>query len=48
LAQPAERVRRIGWLRVSGASGMRPTLIEALRELGWIEGRNLAVEVRHA
>ncbi len=48
LAQPAERVRRIGWLRVSGAPGVRTTLSEALRELGWIEGRNLAVEVRHA
>jgi putative ABC transport system substrate-binding protein len=47
-AQPAERVRRIGWLRVGGNPGVRPTLSEALRELGWTEGRNLAVEVRHA
>jgi putative ABC transport system substrate-binding protein len=47
-AQPAERVRRIGWLRVAGAPGMRPTLGEALRELGWIEGRNLTIEMRHA
>ena len=29
-------------------AGVRSTLSEALRELGWIEGRNLAVEVRHA
>lgn len=45
-AQPAERLRRIGWL--SGTPGVRPTLIEALRELGWIEGRNIIFEVRNA
>jgi len=47
-AQPAERVRRIGFLRVAGAPGMRPTLSEALREFGWIEDRNIAFEIRHA
>ncbi len=46
LAQPAERVRLIGWL--SGTTGVRPTLNEALRELGWIEGRNIAFELRTA
>lgn len=46
LAQPAERMHRIGWL--SGTEGVRPTLIEALRELGWIEGRNIVFEVRNA
>lgn len=45
-AQPAERMRRIGWL--SSISGVRPTLTEALRELGWIEGRNFVFEVRNA
>ncbi len=44
-AQPAERVRRIGWL--SGTTGVRPTLSEGLRELGWIEGRNITFEVRN-
>jgi putative ABC transport system substrate-binding protein len=48
LGQPTERVRRIGWLRVGGNPGMRPTLSKALRELGWVEGRNLAFEMRHA
>jgi len=45
-AQPAERVRRIGWL--SGTENVRPTLSEALRELGWIEGRNISFESRNA
>ena len=45
-AQVPERVRRIGFL--SGADlRMRPSLSEALRELGWIEGRNIAVEGRN-
>ena len=46
IAQPTERVRRIGWL--SGTPGVRPTLIEAIRELSWIEGRNITFEVRNA
>ena len=45
-AQPAERARRIGWL--SGTTGVRSTLNEGLRELGWIEGRDIAFEVRNA
>jgi putative ABC transport system substrate-binding protein len=44
-AQTAERVRRIGWL--SGFPAVRSTLNEGLRELGWIEGRNIAFEVRN-
>lgn len=47
-AQLAQSTRRIGWISLAGAPGPRPTFIDALRELGWIEGRNLAVEVRHA
>jgi putative ABC transport system substrate-binding protein len=45
-AQPAERMRRIGWL--SGTENLRPTLSDALRELGWVEGRNISVETRNA
>lgn len=45
-AQPAERMRRIGWL--SGTDNIRPTLSDALRELGWIEGRNISFETRNA
>ncbi len=47
-AQAAGRVRRIGWLRVSGHPVVRQTLVEALRELGWVEGRNLLIEARYA
>jgi hypothetical protein len=45
-AQPAERIRRIGWL--SGTENVLPTLIEALRELGWVEGRNIGFDSRNA
>ena len=42
-AQASGRLHRIGYL--SGTdTRMRPTLSEALRERGWIEGRNFAVE----
>jgi putative tryptophan/tyrosine transport system substrate-binding protein len=44
VAQPAERVRCVGWLS-STHSVVRPTLSEPLRQLGWIEGRNIAFEV---
>jgi putative ABC transport system substrate-binding protein len=49
-AQTATTVRRIGFL----SSGARPTPAEIrdesapLRELGWVEGRNLVVERRYA
>ena len=46
LAQPTERVRRIAVISGPAQAGTRPTLSDALRELGWIEGRNLAVERR--
>jgi putative ABC transport system substrate-binding protein len=48
-AQPAGKVARIGMLcgvRCEGPS--YDALREGLRELGWIEGRNLVVEVRSA
>jgi putative tryptophan/tyrosine transport system substrate-binding protein len=45
LAQPAERVRRIGWL--SDTAGVRPTFSAALRDLGWVEGRNISFETRN-
>ncbi|MEO7854624.1 MAG: ABC transporter substrate-binding protein, partial [Rubrivivax sp.] len=44
-AQPAQRVYRIGWL--SDTAGVRPTFISALRELGWVEGRNISFETRN-
>jgi len=48
-AQPVERVRRIGFL--SGGQSSSPTwqqLRDALRRLGWENGRNLVIEGRYA
>ena len=50
-AQPAVKMRRIGYL-VSGASSGNAPLLEALRqalrELGWVEGQNIVIEYRFA
>ena len=54
LAQPPERVFRVGILSVSTpAADWRSTpqdraLIESLEQLGYVEGRNLALEIRSA
>jgi len=54
-AQPAEKVYRIGYLSIGTAPGTpgsytRPLdgFRKQLRELGWVEGRNLAIEYRFA
>jgi putative ABC transport system substrate-binding protein len=46
-AQQGERVYRIGWLSEGPPSFSRP-LAAALRELGWVEGKNLRFEIRSA
>jgi putative ABC transport system substrate-binding protein len=50
-AQPAGKVHRIGYL-TAGNPASNPTFLAAFRqglaELGWVEGRNLAVELRFA
>lgn len=46
-AQQAERIYRIGLLSSTAASENTRTVRERLRELGWIDGRNLAIEDRH-
>jgi putative ABC transport system substrate-binding protein len=50
-AQPAGKVYRIGYLSASTGTS-NPRVIEAflqgLRELGWIEGQNIAIEYRFA
>jgi putative ABC transport system substrate-binding protein len=51
-AQPVSKVRRIGWLSVghphSGPNPYLDAFREELRELGWVEGQNLAIEYRFA
>ena len=52
-AQPAERMQRVGILR-PGAPPLSPVdpqtagFPRAMRELGYVEGRNLTVEIRYA
>ncbi len=48
-AQEAGKVFRIGWLDpFDVAAGWQATFVRELRELGYIEGRNLRLEVRKA
>jgi putative ABC transport system substrate-binding protein len=50
-AQQADRVRRLGFLGAATSSVGGPwlsALVQRLGELGWVEGRNLQIEVRWA
>jgi putative ABC transport system substrate-binding protein len=49
-AQPTQRQVRIGYLATGSAANdrTRPAFIEGLRELGYVEGRNLQIEYRAA
>jgi putative tryptophan/tyrosine transport system substrate-binding protein len=50
-AQQAERVRRLGFLGAATSSVGGPwlsALVQRLGELGWVEGRNLQIDVRWA
>ena len=52
-AQTAGKVVRIGWLTPTDATDpvallRLETMRTALRDLGWVEGKNLIIEVRHA
>jgi len=47
-AQPVARMRRIGVLTAGGPDSIPPSLFPALRELGWIEGRNIVIDRRTA
>ena len=53
VAQPSAKVPRIGWLSLAAPSA--PTSLylldafrQGLRELGWVEGQNIAIESRYA
>jgi putative ABC transport system substrate-binding protein len=49
-AQPAARPARVGLLSISADATQFPErqTLDSLRELGWIEGRNLLIEHRYA
>jgi putative ABC transport system substrate-binding protein len=48
-AQQAAKVARIGWIGLDPAAGsnLRTAFFEGLRDLGYVEGRNLVVESRY-
>jgi putative ABC transport system substrate-binding protein len=49
-AQPAARLARVGLLSISADATQFPEkqTLDALRNLGWVEGKNLAIEHRYA
>ena len=49
-AQPADKVARIGYLSVDVATNahLRDAFLQGLRDLGYVEGRNVAIEYRDA
>lgn len=50
-AQPAARIYRVGFMAsgtATASAGMVEALREGLRELGWVEGRNIVVDYRFA
>ncbi|MGH8676515.1 MAG: ABC transporter substrate-binding protein, partial [Burkholderiales bacterium] len=50
LAQPAGRIARIGYLSVTPTRSdpYGPSFVEGMRDLGYVEGRNLHIEYRSA
>ena len=47
--QPAEKMRVIGYLVPSGKPALRDEVfLQGMRELGWIEGKNIRIETRRA
>jgi putative ABC transport system substrate-binding protein len=47
-AQPPPKMVRIGWLGTSSGSIYETAFMDRLRELGYVEGENLAVERRYS
>ena len=47
-AQQPQGMRRIGWLSPGSTTRLSVPFVEALREVGWIERRNLLLEFRWA
>jgi putative ABC transport system substrate-binding protein len=47
-AQPREPVHRIGWLLPNAPQPpVREALLQGLRDMGFVEGQNLVIELRH-
>jgi putative ABC transport system substrate-binding protein len=50
-AQQPEKIPRIGWLAAGSPSGVAPltgAFRQGLRDLGYVEGKNIAIEYRYA
>ena len=47
-AQPARKVHRIGFLASGSPGGIYEALWQGLRDLGWVQGQNIAIEFRFA
>jgi len=49
-AQPTAKIARIGYLAIDQAASphLREAFLQELRDLGYIEGRNLVIEYRSA
>jgi putative ABC transport system substrate-binding protein len=47
-AQPAGKIRRVGVLVTSSTPDLDDAFRKGLRELGWIEGQNIALEYRNS
>lgn len=50
-AQQLAKIARVGWLASGSPSGVAPltgAFRQGLRELGYVEGKNIAIEVRYA
>ena len=43
-----KKIPRIGWLSVRHGPQISPFFMRGLHELGWFEGRNIAIEARFA
>lgn len=46
-AQPSQKVYRLGYLAPAPIAHLKTALLDALRELGYVEGKNLRVDYRY-